>query len=179
MSDFLTLGVLSESSVVGGVHGNRASQRLVTVESRPEASTTQAPRCEVKYSRPGGPVETLKTAPVRVLVTDDEPAVLNMLRDLLTAKGYEVMAVTTGAAALAAVPRFLPDVFLVDIGMPGLSGPQVLEALRGTGSKIPVIAMSGVVKRPMVDGLLAFLETPFNTPLLLRTIAKATGRGAD
>jgi CheY-like chemotaxis protein len=97
----------------------------------------------------------VKTAPVRVLVTDDEPAVLNMLRDLL-AKGYEV-----GAAALAAVPRFLPDVLLVDIGMPGLSGPQVLEALRRTGSKIPLIGISGDASRP-IEGFFAFLQKPLH-----------------
>jgi two-component system OmpR family response regulator len=101
--------------------------------------------------------------------------VLDLLRDLLTAKGYDVMAVTTGAAALAAVPKFLPHALLVDIIMPGLSGPQVLEALRGTGSKIPVIAMSGLVSGP-TDGFFAFLGKPFDHPLLLRTIASAVGR---
>jgi FixJ family two-component response regulator len=76
------------------------------------------------------------------------------------------------------VPKFLPHVLLVDISMPGLSGPQVLEALRGTGSTIPVIAMSDHVRVPF-EGFFAFLEKPIGYPLLLRTIAEAVGRNAD
>lgn len=118
----------------------------------------------------------MRIVPIRVLVTDDEPAVLDTLREMLTAAGYTVMAVTTGAAALAAVSKFRPDVLLIDINMPGLSGPQVLEALRGTGSQVPVIAISGYVKGPM-DGFYAFFQKPPDYPLLLRTIAAAAGRG--
>jgi FixJ family two-component response regulator len=86
--------------------------------------------------------------------------------------------VSTGAAALAAVPKFLPHVLLVDISMPGLSGPQVLEALRGTGSKIPVIAMSGHV-RAAFEGFFAFLEKPIGHALLMRTLAEAVARDAS
>jgi two-component system, OmpR family, response regulator len=122
-----------------------------------------------------GALTAVKTRQARILVVDDEPTVLDLLRELLTAKGYDVMAVSTGAAALAAVPKFLPHVLLVDISMPGLSGPQVLEALRGSGSKIPVIAMSGLVTGP-TDGFFAFLGKPFDHPRLLRTIESAMGR---
>jgi CheY-like chemotaxis protein len=122
-----------------------------------------------------GALTDVKTRQARILVVDDEPSVLGLLRDLLTAKGYDVMAVSTGAAALAAVPKFLPHVLLVDISMPGLSGPQVLEALRGSGSKVPVIAMSGLVSGP-TEGFFAFLGKPFDHPLLLRTLASALGR---
>jgi FixJ family two-component response regulator len=87
------------------------------------------------------------------------------------------MAVTTGAGALAAVPRFVPDVHLVDIDMPGLSGPQVL-VLRGAGSKMPVIAVSGHVSGPM-EGLFAFFEKPIRYQLLLRVVASAVGRDPD
>jgi CheY-like chemotaxis protein len=119
----------------------------------------------------------MKTRPIRVLVTDDEATVVEALSEVLTANGYDVMAVTTGAGALAAVPRFVPDVLLVDINMPGLSGPQVLVALRGAGSKIPVIAVSGYVSGPM-EGFFAFFEKPIRYPLLLRAIASAVGRDA-
>jgi CheY-like chemotaxis protein len=124
-----------------------------------------------------GALTDVKTKQARILVVDDEPGVLDLLRELLTDKGYDVMAVSTGAAALAAVPKFLPHVLLVDISMPGLSGPQVLEALRGSGSKIPVIAMSGLVAGP-TEGFYAFLGKPFDHPLLLRTLASALGRDA-
>jgi CheY-like chemotaxis protein len=103
--------------------------------------------------------------------------VVETLRAVLADTGFDVMAVTTGAAALAAVPRFAPDVLLVDINMPGLSGPQVLEALRGTGSKIPVIAISGDASRP-IEGFFAFLQKPLHYRVLVRTIDSAMGRDA-
>jgi len=66
----------------------------------------------------------------RVLVVDDELHVRDLLRDVLTTMGDEVVTVATGAEALEVVPTFQPDVILVDMVMPGLSGTDVLDALR-------------------------------------------------
>jgi CheY-like chemotaxis protein len=75
------------------------------------------------------------------------------LRDLLPREGHMVMAVPRGAEALAAVPKFRPDVLVIDIHMPGLSGPQGLDALRSTGRDVPVIAISSQT-RPGVGACL-------------------------
>lgn len=62
---------------------------------------------------------------------------LDMLREMLTSEGYDVMAVTTGAAALAAVPKFLPHVLLVDISMPGVSGPRCWRHCAERAARFP------------------------------------------
>jgi CheY-like chemotaxis protein len=69
----------------------------------------------------------------RVLIADDEPRVLALLRDFLAGQGYEVSTVETGAEALQAVPIFQPNVIIVDMQMPGFSGRDVLDSLRRTG----------------------------------------------
>ena len=79
----------------------------------------------------------------RVLIVDDEPHVREVLRDFLTRVGDEVATAETGAAALEAVPTFQPDVILLDMVMPGMSGADVLDALRRAGLTVPVILISG------------------------------------
>lgn len=103
----------------------------------------------------------------RVLIADDEPGVLALLRDFLAGQGYEVSAVATGAEALEAVPIFQPNVIMVDMHMPGLSGRDVLDSLRRTGVSIPVILLSGN-PRIVGEGFFGVLEKPFS----LRTMAQ-------
>jgi CheY-like chemotaxis protein len=87
------------------------------------------------YGNRGAPerTEAINPASRRVLIADDEPRVLALLRDFLAGQGYEVSTVETGAAALQAVPIFQPNVIIVDMQMPGFSGRDVLDSLRRTG----------------------------------------------
>jgi DNA-binding response OmpR family regulator len=109
----------------------------------------------------------MNVGPGRVLIVDDEPHVRELLRDFLTGEGYAAVAVATGAEALDAVPTFQPDVILLDMLMPGLSGRDVFEALLRAGVTVPVILISGhrVSAR---EGFFGVLHKPFN----LRTIAE-------
>jgi CheY-like chemotaxis protein len=65
----------------------------------------------------------------RILIADDVPDVVQLLRDALIEQGYEVQTATTGIEALNAVVTFQPDVLLLDMQMPGLSGMKVLDEL--------------------------------------------------
>lgn len=78
---------------------------------------------------------------IRVLVVDDEPQIVRALRINLTARGYEVITATTGAAALRAIASDGPDIVVLDLGLPHLSGLEVLAGMRGW-SEIPVIVLS-------------------------------------
>jgi two-component system, OmpR family, response regulator MprA len=81
----------------------------------------------------------------RLLVADDSETVLLMLQRRLEMEGYEVVTATDGVEALDRLRKAgakEPDVILLDAMMPNKSGTEVLEELRGEGSKIPVLMIS-------------------------------------
>lgn len=78
----------------------------------------------------------------RVLIVEDEPALLRALRINLRVRGYEVAAAGTGRTALAEAARRPPDAVLLDLGLPDADGIAVIAELR-TWSRAPVIVLSG------------------------------------
>jgi len=82
-------------------------------------------------AEPGGPSSAGLAAPTRrVLLVDDNRDSAESLAALLTMLGHEVYQAYDGPAALAAAPSWLPDLVLLDIGMPGMSGYEVARGLR-------------------------------------------------
>ena len=106
----------------------------------------------------------------RVLVVDDEPDILAVIRITLRARGgFEVEVCQSGAEALSAARRFAPDLILLDVMMPGTDGPATLEALRGDRqtAAIPVAfltakAMHQERARYLAMGAVAVIEKPFD-----------------
>jgi CheY-like chemotaxis protein len=116
------------------------------------------------------------TAPSRVLVVDDERLVREMLRDFLTAVGDEVCTAASGTEALEVLRTFQPDVIIVDMVMPGMSGTDVLDAVRRAGLTVPVILISGYVTT-IPDGFFAFLRKPFDLRKLAEVVTAAADHG--
>jgi two-component system KDP operon response regulator KdpE len=79
---------------------------------------------------------------VKILVADDDPQILRALRITLSARGYEVLTAHDGTAALSTAIAEHPDVVVLDLGMPGLTGIEVIQALRGWNT-IPILVVSG------------------------------------
>jgi two-component system KDP operon response regulator KdpE len=79
---------------------------------------------------------------VKILIADDDPQILRALRITLTARGYEVVTAHDGRAALDAATTTHPDIIVLDLGMPGLTGVQVIEAIRGW-RQVPILVVSG------------------------------------
>jgi DNA-binding response OmpR family regulator len=79
----------------------------------------------------------------RVLVADDEPAILSATAELLRIEGFEVEAARDGPAAFEAAGRFLPDLMILDVMMPGENGDRVSRAVkRATGdASIPKVLL--------------------------------------
>ncbi len=77
----------------------------------------------------------------RVLIIDDEPQILRALRINLSVRGYEVVTAATGAEALRTAAEHRPDVVVMDLGLPDMSGIDVLDGLRGW-LPAPVIVLS-------------------------------------
>ena len=76
-----------------------------------------------------------------VLAVDDEPQLLRALITNLKARGYEVDAATTGEIALEMAARHHPDVVVLDLGLPAMSGIEVIHGLRGW-TEVPIIVLS-------------------------------------
>lgn len=83
-----------------------------------------------------------EAAPLRVLIVDDEPPIRRFLRASLTAQGYDIVEAEDGAKALDEVRRMSPDVLVLDLGLPGMDGLEVIRRLRGGGATLPIIVLS-------------------------------------
>ena len=79
--------------------------------------------------------------PERVLVVDDDNQMLTAVTNALTARGYEVLTAATGESALSVIAEDEPDLVLLDLGLPGIEGREVIERLRAW-SELPVIVVS-------------------------------------
>lgn len=110
----------------------------------------------------------------QILVVDDDLYIGNLLEELLTREGYRVMRAYSGTEALLAVEAMRPDLVLLDLMIPGLSGEQVLPQLRG----IPVIVVSAKVEvahkvELLLGGAADYVTKPFDTRELLARITVA------
>jgi two-component system, OmpR family, KDP operon response regulator KdpE len=79
----------------------------------------------------------------RVLVVDDEPPIVRAVAANLRVRGYEVLTAASGEAALAAAETHQPDCVVLDLGLPGIDGLEVLRRLR-TWTDVPVVVLTAV-----------------------------------
>ena len=113
----------------------------------------------------------------RILVVDDTPANIKLLVDVLTVAGYAASAATNGADALARIATQLPDLVLLDIMMPGMSGYEVCQKLRANPDTalLPVVLCTSLdPQSERLKGIEAgaddFLSKPINRPELLARV---------
>jgi DNA-binding response OmpR family regulator len=78
----------------------------------------------------------------RILIVDDEPEIVRGLEDNLRFEGYVTSAATDGEAALALAAREAPDLVILDLMMPKMSGWEVCRALRAKGIDVPIIMLT-------------------------------------
>lgn len=85
----------------------------------------------------------LKTSPRRVLLVDDDPAQLEMLRLWLAHQGHDVTAAAGGAAGVAAIAATRFDVVVTDLHMPEVTGLDLVRATKAHQPLVPVIILTG------------------------------------
>jgi two-component system, OmpR family, response regulator MprA len=120
---------------------------------------------------------------MRVLVVDDDRAVRDALRRVLTLDGYDVQSAEGGAEAIEAVAQSVPDAVVLDIGMPGIDGIEVCERVRLLGNRVPILMLTARVEiSDRVAGLDAgaddYLIKPFDVNELkarLRALLRRSG----
>jgi two-component system NtrC family response regulator/two-component system nitrogen regulation response regulator GlnG len=86
---------------------------------------------------------TSDPARASVLVVDDQSELAQMLAAMIKRDGHEVRVATSGLAAVAAVEQRVPDLVLTDLGMPGMSGLDLADALHERWPKLPVALVTG------------------------------------
>ena len=116
----------------------------------------------------------------RILVVDDEPQILRALRVNLRARGYDVDTAADGVTALKTAAERVPDLVVLDLGLPDLDGADVIGGLRGWTS-VPIVVLSGRTdSRDKVDALDAgaddYITKPFGVDELLARIRAALRR---
>ena len=114
---------------------------------------------------------TLETMPT-VLVVEDEPAIREVVADLLQDEGYAVRQASDGLQAIDELEVDNVDLVLSDVRMPRLDGPTLARRLRRRGQAIPVVLMSAVDLEVDLPGV-RFLPKPFDRDHLLHVVGSA------
>jgi two-component system cell cycle response regulator DivK len=121
-----------------------------------------------------------------VLIVEDNDKNMKLARDVLQAKGYATLEAVTGEDGVRIAKEQCPDLVLMDIQLPGISGIDALKALRSDAqtAKIPVAALTASVTQTdrsqiAAAGFDAFLSKPINLKEFLETVRRLTeGAGA-
>jgi len=85
---------------------------------------------------------TAPVKPLRILAVEDEPPIRRFLRTSLSAQGYDVLEAEDGAQAVAMLRRNAVDLIVLDLGLPGMDGLDVIRTLREQGSQVPIVVLS-------------------------------------
>jgi two-component system response regulator AtoC len=107
----------------------------------------------------------------RVLVIDDDEALCQLLARMLADLKCDVEYETSPLRAVERVAQAKPDLILLDIRMPQMSGLQVLQAIQATGGRVPVVMITGhadlkTAKRAMRAGAYDYVTKPFDIDVL-------------
>ena len=102
-----------------------------------------------------------------VLIIEDEPVLRDVLTDNLEHEGYRVSSTGDGLEALSTWPELKPDLVVLDVMLPGLSGFDICERMRSTGDTTPVLFLSARSQpedriRGLSSGGDDYLVKPFN-----------------
>jgi DNA-binding response OmpR family regulator len=119
-----------------------------------------------------------------ILVIDDEPAIVTVVRDRLEQEGFAVQAVASGEEALTLVDTAPPDLIVLDVMLPGIDGFEVLRRLQGAGRPVPVVVLTA--RDEDVDKIVGlelgaddYLVKPFNPRELSARIRAVLRRQAE
>jgi AmiR/NasT family two-component response regulator len=119
----------------------------------------------------------------RLLLADDDRLILSTLGQGLRDAGYEILEATDGKSAVHICERSLPDLAILDIRMPGISGVEAAHQIREK-TKTPFIFLSAygdkeVVQLAVQEGALAYLVKPVDIPQIVPTIEAALARAEE
>jgi DNA-binding response OmpR family regulator len=120
----------------------------------------------------------------RILVVEDQIEVLDTITEHLEREGYAVTRAVDGEEALRKVRNERPDLILLDLGLPGLSGFDVFQRLREDHPRVPVVMLTGLndeaqARRTLQMGAVDYVRKPFDLLHLSRVVLAAIGKTFD
>jgi DNA-binding response OmpR family regulator len=122
-------------------------------------------------------------APIKVLAVDDDPVILRLIEVNLSLEGFEVALAAGGDDALAQAREVDPDVILLDVMMPGVTGWEVARRLKDDAATTatPLVFLSARTeendrRKGQELGVAAFVSKPFDPVELVDTIRRVAGR---
>jgi CheY-like chemotaxis protein len=142
-------------------------------------ATADAPMQGMASDEPALPRPAVVAGRRQVLVIENDVAIRTMLVDLLGDEGYAVIPVADGAQALETIRQQRPDVIVLDLMLPTMSGWQFLNEARDLLKRfnVPVVVVSAIDGRsdyPSMLGVSAWFAKPLNIPRFLRTLQQLT-----
>jgi CheY-like chemotaxis protein len=121
----------------------------------------------------------------RILIVEDHPTMRKAMRMVLEEGGYRIAEAADGLGALAMVREAPPDLVLLDLHVPGVSGAEILAAIRSdpaaATTRVIVVTADGEEgrQRALAMGADAYFTKPFSPAALLTTAAQVLGRFAE
>ena len=122
--------------------------------------------------------DPMPPAPARLLIVDDEPAVIEVFQEFLGLQGYAVSTATSGEEAVRVIPQLLPDIVLTDINLPGLSGLEVMRFAKTVDSEVGVIVVTGHASasnaiEALRQGAFNYITKPFDLDEIHEVVERA------
>jgi adenylate cyclase len=163
----------------GGKAGMAVESEVATADPAPppQPSPWKPWKGEGASVRRGQRIRTAVSTAAKILVVDDTPRNVKLLADLLAVKGYDVITAASGAQALEQVRSTQPDLVLLDVVMPGMSGYEVCRRIRDDPATkmLPVVMVTALdPAEERIKGIEAgaddFLTKPINQPELLARV---------
>ena len=117
----------------------------------------------------------------QILVVDDDPKVCKSLVDYFGGKEYKLHTSSDGESAVSAVEQLKPDLVILDMNLPGISGMEVLKRIKKTDEELPVIIITGQISAEraidsMKEGAYEFITKPFTLEKLSLVVDKILSR---
>ncbi|MDD5217375.1 MAG: response regulator [Candidatus Omnitrophica bacterium] len=116
----------------------------------------------------------------KILIVDDEMGIVDEVRDFLTEEGYEVHTADTGKDGIDRIQVVKPDLLILDMKLPDMSGLEVLKVCKETQPETKVIVNTGYVDQKIIDeserlGRDTFLQKPFDLERLRTEVDRLLG----
>jgi CheY-like chemotaxis protein len=145
--------------------GTRVELVLPRAEAVAEEAAVAAPRA------------VLETRAARILVVDDDDEVRHVTASFLNGFGYRETEAKDGSAALALLKTGEFDLVVADLAMPGMTGIDLMEAIRRSGLSIPILIVTGHAEAVPIPPDIAVLRKPFDSAELAAQVAGLLSSG--